>query len=144
MKQLVRGFLWVVMLFAVVTAMWHYRVAKHDQTIPWNTDLTISQQQAVKSGKPLLLEVSATWCSPCQRMNMTTLRDPEVVRLLHQYVLVSIDFDNQPKLVHELNITSIPCFFVADARTGRILRENRAGLLAPKDFCDWLTHNEEQ
>ena len=63
---------------------------------------------ALASGRPVLLEFSATWCGPCQKVK------PDVESLAHELQgkaeVVSIDVDEQRELAAQYKVRSIPCF----------------------------------
>jgi len=109
-----------------------------ERTPIWNADLDLARQQARATGKPLLIEFNAEWCGPCQRMKTTTLHDLSVAQSLQKFVLVSIDIDAHPELASQLDVETIPQFFIVDFKSGRILQENRIGAMPPEDFLPWL------
>ena len=69
-----------------------------------------SVAQALASGRPVLLEFSATWCPPCRKVK------PEVEALAREMQgkaeVVQIDVDEQRDLAAQYRISSIPCFVV--------------------------------
>jgi thioredoxin 1 len=73
-----------------------------------STSLQRKISRAVATGKPVLLEFSATWCGPCR----------SVKPLVHQFAdenvsratVICIDVDAEPDLSHQYNVSSIPCF----------------------------------
>ena len=62
-------------------------------------------QEASKTGKPLLVMVTATWCGPCQNMKSTVL--PEVRRrgVLKEFSFGMVDVDRERALVQQLGGT---------------------------------------
>jgi len=113
------------------------------QAPTWSTDLNAVIQRRNVDDRPLLLEFNATWCGPCQRMKTTTLLDPQVVRALGRYILVSIDIDAHPDLAAQLHVETIPRFLIIDSKTGRVLKENLDGAKPPEDFLGWLDSDND-
>jgi uncharacterized protein len=63
---------------------------------PWGTD---PFAQARRTGRPLLLDIGASWCHWCHVMDETTYADAEVVRLLREhFVTVKVDRDEHPEI----------------------------------------------
>jgi thiol:disulfide interchange protein len=97
-------------------------------------DMNTARQEALASGRPLLIEFTANWCQPCNEMKAKTLSDPGVIRELHRYVLVSVDIDKNQCLMEAMHVSEIPTFFIADPKNGRVLKESRTGFLSPEFF----------
>ncbi len=56
-------------------------------------------EAARRSGRPILLDIGASWCHWCHVMDETTYTDPEVGRLLRQhFVAVKVDRDEHPEV----------------------------------------------
>jgi len=128
---------------AAVICIVQISVSGRENTPAWNTDLKTTYQQAHAIGKLLLVEFSAAWCGPCQRMKATTLLDPSIAWSLKKYVLVSIDVDAYPELAAQLDVETIPQFFIIDSKSGKILKENRIGAMPPEDFLAWLNTDND-
>ena len=64
--------------------------------------------QATREQKPLVLDFTATWCQPCQRMIRETFPDPKVAPLLEQCVLIKIDTDKYPALSQKFGVVGLP------------------------------------
>ncbi len=70
--------------------------------------------EATKTGKPILVLVSATWCGPCQKMKTSVL--PEVRRrgVLKNFSFALVDVDRERKLVQQLGgsgpVPQLVCF----------------------------------
>lgn len=48
---------------------------------------------ANNQGRPLIVELSATWCKPCQMFQTMVLSDPRVKEALRDVVFVTYDID---------------------------------------------------
>ncbi len=64
--------------------------------------------KARKDNKPLVVEFSASWCIPCQRMEQTTFADATVKALLQKCVFLRIDTDQQPELAKQVGVVGLP------------------------------------
>jgi thiol:disulfide interchange protein DsbD len=64
--------------------------------------------RAKSERKLIVLDLSAEWCAPCQRMEKTTFADAEVLELLARCVLVKIDTDRQPGLARQMGVIGLP------------------------------------
>ena len=56
---------------------------------------------AKREDKPLVLDFSAEWCAPCQRMLRDVFPDPRVADLLKGFVFLTIDTDAYPALAQK-------------------------------------------
>jgi len=53
--------------------------------------------QAVEADRPVLLNLTATWCGWCQRMDETTYSDNELIELINaEFVAIRVDADQEP------------------------------------------------
>lgn len=83
------------------------------EEIPWSTNIEASLQQARASGKPVLMEFTASWCVYCKRMEKTTFVDPQVVQTVRQnFVAVRVDADQNKALVADLAIKGLPAILI--------------------------------
>ena len=64
--------------------------------------------RAARENKPLVLDFTAAWCVPCQRMIKETFPAPKVAPLLEQCVLVKIDTDEHPGLSQKFGVVGLP------------------------------------
>jgi thiol:disulfide interchange protein DsbD len=85
---------------------------------------------ARESGTPVIMDFSATWCTPCRRLEEETLHDPEVVALAEErFLMVKIDLTRggnalYERLVEEYEVKGVPTvvFLGSDGRERRGLR----------------------
>jgi thiol:disulfide interchange protein DsbD len=65
----------------------------------WNSSLAAGLAQAEREGKPVLIDMWATWCKNCLTMDKTTLQNEEVKTALDGYVKIKFqaeDLDAEP------------------------------------------------
>lgn len=87
--------------------------AQAAEEIPWSTNIEASLQKARESGKPVLMEFTASWCVYCKRMEKTTFVDPQVVATIRQnFVAVRVDADQNKALVADLAIKGLPAILI--------------------------------
>jgi tetratricopeptide (TPR) repeat protein len=90
--------------------------------IRWRYDYVAARSEAQQSGLPLFLDFSTDWCFYCKKLDTTTFKDAEIVRLLNeQYVPVKLDGAREKRLVEALQLQGYPTLIVA-APDGRILK----------------------
>ena len=58
--------------------------------------------------KPIVVDFTASWCAPCQRMLRETFSDPKVAPLLEQCVFVKVDTDEYSKLAKRYGAVALP------------------------------------
>ena len=65
--------------------------------------------RAKRERKPLLVDFTASWCQPCQKMLRETFPNPLVAELLaERYVFVTVDTDEHPRLAQEYSVVGLP------------------------------------
>ncbi len=83
--------------------------------VHWWRDLRTAAAAAKRHGKPLFVEISASWCGYCRRLKAETLRDRSVVTHLREcFVPVEIDADRQAALVEAVGIEGLPTMLIVD------------------------------
>jgi len=77
--------------------------------VQWETDLREAAALARNTGRPLLVQVTAEWCTHCERMKADTYTDTRIRRLLsEQFIPVAVDADDQREFMQQMGIRSLP------------------------------------
>jgi thiol-disulfide isomerase/thioredoxin len=117
----------------------------------WEKDFKKAQQAARASGRPLLLDFTASWCKPCEMMDKEFWVREDVIQAAKPFIAVKINFDSDKNLVGKYNVGAIP-FVVFTDPLGNLVtfrrgfsKKNVAELSAifnemPKDFSPMLKY----
>src|SRR5262249_32655033 len=74
-----------------------------DAAIRWRFDYPNARQEARNTGRPLMLYFAAGSSAPCQKMEVTTLQDPGLVRFLNQqFIPIKLDEQREQRLLERL------------------------------------------
>lgn len=108
--------------------------------IEWRT-YAAGVEEAAATGKPIYVDLYATWCVPCKQMDRVTFEDDSVRHLLRSaYIPVRIDIDTRQfddTLKARWHLRGVPTSLIVSA-SGSILGR-RLGYQQPKEFIDWLS-----
>ncbi len=75
----------------------------------WLTSFDDAFEESQKTGKPIFVDVWATWCKSCKAMSVTTLKDPAVLARLEKYVTLKFQAENpkDPDTKDMLNVLGV-------------------------------------
>lgn len=77
--------------------------------VSWRTDLDAATKESQSTGRPLLIDFTATWCPPCKTMKAQTWTDPTVITKANSlFIPVLIDIDQQPAVGKRFNVEAVP------------------------------------
>jgi len=65
--------------------------APHQGGLVWREDFAAAEREAQASGRPMLVDFSASWCGACGELDRHTFSSPEVVREGQRFVTVRVD-----------------------------------------------------
>jgi protein disulfide-isomerase len=106
--------------------------------VAWRTDLPGALEESKKTGKPVLVDFSASWCPPCRQMKRDAWPDLRVgQRITSGYVPVLMDADDSGSAApgKRYGIRTIPAILVLDA-SGNVVRQ--AGFMSADELLNFL------
>lgn len=131
-----KPFWFVVGVFAVVSVIvLMSRIFGGREIVTWRSDFAAAREESTKTGKPVLLYFTASWCGPCRQMKRTTFADQTVKAAFENYVAVKLDVDANPDLAQRYGVSAIPAFYLLDPDGG--VTRSRAGYMSSDEFVQW-------
>ncbi len=100
----------------------------------------VAVQQALASGKPVILEFSASWCIPCHELERSTFSDPKVIAEARNFQVFKVDLtrSDSPEVAartKQYAIQGVPT--VIFLNHGAEVTEARfSGFLPPEQFLE--------
>lgn len=79
------------------------------EEIKWQTNLKQAAQQARTQEKAMLIQIGASWCGFCHKMEKETYRNQGVVKHVNScFIPVSVDADKNEELVEAIGVSGLP------------------------------------
>lgn len=106
-------------------------IAFHQGT--WDEALNLAK----KEGKPIFLDISASWCGPCKMLKAKTFPNEEVGKFYNaNFINVAVDGEKGEgiKLASKYRIKGYPSLVFIDSN-GQLIAQT-AGYRNPKQFID--------
>lgn len=129
------GLIWMAVLVFIGWMQWpmikgsfykFFNVPAPADGIAWRTDFTAALAESKQTGKPVLLDFSASWCPPCQAMRHDVWPDQQVrqaVKTGYIPVLLDVDAPASQEVARRYDISSVPTIVIVDAE-GHVLRQS--------------------
>ncbi len=93
-----------------------------ERKVRWRHDLQQAVDEAARTGKPLLVQVTASWCGYCRKMYAETFTDDRVVEHVNGcFVPVSVDADRNPDFLRAAGVEGLPATLIVSPQR-RILK----------------------
>src|SRR4051812_43312249 len=91
------------------------------QEVEWRSDYNKARQEALDSGRPLIIDFGTETCFWCKQLDQRTFSDATVASLLNgRCIPLRIDAQRTPKLAEALHIQNYPTLVFASP-DGQIL-----------------------
>jgi thiol:disulfide interchange protein len=76
--------------------------------VEWRLDYEAAAEEAEESGKPIMIDVFAEWCGPCQMLDEQVWPREDVTKASEAFVPVKIDGDKHPDLAKKFSVNAYP------------------------------------
>jgi len=70
--------------------------------VAWQPYSEEKVEQAVKTGKPTIIDFYADWCAPCRELEQITFHNPEVVRAAESFSMLKVDLTRKGDPLHQV------------------------------------------
>lgn len=80
--------------------------------IAWRPSFKAAQTEAKRSGKPILVDFTAQWCTNCKALDARTYTNANVIRLSQKFVAVKVDTDKDEATAKRYNASRLPLIAV--------------------------------
>jgi len=89
----------------------------------WHSSLSEGLDTAAREGKPVLIDLWATWCKNCLTMDKTTLADAQVTDALSSYVKIKFQAENPDEppaklVMQKFGAVGLPTYVILRPRAG--------------------------
>lgn len=102
----------------------------------WVKDIEAGLKKAKEEKKPIIVFVTAPWCSYCTIMHNSTLSSTITEQLLSNFVKIEVDFDSNPEFCGKWKINQLPVTMLLNQFGEFVAREN--GAIKQNDFTKWV------
>ncbi len=90
-----------------------FQAASYGSTIPWLSNYETALAESRRTGRPVLVRVTAEWCGACKQMKSQTFTDAGIIRGISTgFIPVDIDADADRKLIELMGVRSLPTILV--------------------------------
>lgn len=129
------GLVWGAVFALIVVLQWpmikgtFYRYSKVPApagSIAWRSDFPAALAESRQTGKPVLLDFTASWCPPCQVLKHEVWPDTQVGQAVtagYIPVLLDVDVPASQDVARRYGVRSVPSILVVDA-DGQVVRQS--------------------
>ena len=102
--------------------------------VVWHSYSEEKVEQAVKMGKPIIIDFYADWCAPCRDLEHITFHDPKVVKAAGSFSMLKVDLTRKGDPLHQMLLERYPHFTIARFHLGVIYARQGKQREAEEEF----------
>ena len=108
--------------------------------LAWDPDMQSAVGQARATGKPLMIDVCASWCEWCKKLDSDVYPEVHVQQLAQRFVVAKMDGEDPRNqgFKQEFGVTGYPTLLFLDVKDNKILNEIPGYIEAP-DLCQIMS-----
>ena len=142
--------LWAVLIGGILYVQWpvlkgtYYKATGAQapaSAVAWRHGFDAALAESARTGKPVLVDFTASWCPPCKVMKHEVWPDGRVATAVNEGfvpVLVDVDDAKNAEVARRYGVRGIPTILVLDAR-GNVLRSG--SFMSAGDLLDFLNRS---
>ena len=118
------------------------RTPEAKELIAWAGTYEDAVAQAKQQGKPVMVDVMASWCGVCKKLDAQLWTRDDVAKVSQSFAAAKVDGDKRPDLKSKLKVSGYPTtlFLTSEGKeVGRV-----RGLVAPEDMITAMQDALEQ
>jgi len=149
-----RFFAWMktaalVVGLVVATFLWGSWLMK-GPGVAWQPYSDQLLQEARQQGKPVIIDFSATWCTPCRELEDVTFHDPALVKQVGaDFVMIKVDLTQKGNPVHQrllsrYAVQGVPTVVFLDRQGQERVKLRLVDFLPPEQFLWRLSEVMQQ
>lgn len=111
-----------------------------EDSIAWRTDYKAAVAESKATGKPLILDFTASWCPPCQQMKRNVFPTPAVRDAINAGfipVQLDVDRDEVKPIAANFQVQAIPSLFIITPGSAAV---KSAHLMTSDEILIFLKH----